>query len=78
MDQVNGDRPAGRTSSVYLKPWPVCIFKDLCFSLYIVAASESDEGLVYIMSNRSTKKLYFEHFEITPNFGAIVHTLDYA
>ena len=38
-DQV--DRPAGRTSSFYLKPWPVP------FSLNIVAASESDEGLVY-------------------------------
>ena len=40
------DRPAGRTSSFYLKPWPVRIFKDFPFSLYIVAASESDEGLV--------------------------------
>ena len=41
------DRPAGRTSSFYLKPWPVCIFEDFPFSLYIVAASESDEGLVF-------------------------------
>ena len=40
------DRPAGRTSSFYLKPWPVSIFEDFPFSLYIVAASESDEGLV--------------------------------
>ena len=40
------DRPAGRTSYFYLKPWPVRIFKDFPFSLYIVAASESDEGLV--------------------------------
>ena len=40
------DRPAGRTSSFYLKPWPVRIFEDFPFSLYIVAASESDEGLV--------------------------------
>ena len=39
------DRPAGQTSSFYLKPWPVRIFKDFPFSLYIVAASESDEGL---------------------------------
>ena len=30
----------------YLKTWPVCIFKDFPFSLYIVAASESNEGLV--------------------------------
>ena len=30
----------------YLKSWPVRIFKDFSFSLYIVAASESDEGLV--------------------------------
>ena len=51
-DQLNGpaewtswtdplDRPAGRTS------WTVRIFKDFPFSLYIVAAFESDEGLVF-------------------------------
>ena len=40
------DRPAGRTSSFYLKPWQVRIFKDFPFSLYVVAASESDKGLV--------------------------------
>ena len=40
------DGPAGQTSSFYLKPWPVRIFEDYTFSLYIVAASESDEGLV--------------------------------
>ena len=40
------DEPAGQTSSFYLKPWPVRIFKDFPFSLYIVAASESDKGLV--------------------------------
>ena len=45
MDQL--DRPAGQTSSFYLKPWPVCIFEDFPFRLYIVAASESDEGLVF-------------------------------
>ena len=33
-DQV--DRPAGRTSSLYLKPWQVRIFEDQPFSLYIV------------------------------------------
>ena len=44
IDQL--DRPAGRTSSFYLKPWPVRIFENFPFSLYIVAASESDEGLV--------------------------------
>ena len=42
------EEPAWRTSSLYLKPWPVCIFEDWPFSLYFVAASESDEGLVYI------------------------------
>ena len=41
------DGPAGQTSSFYLKPWPVRIFEDYPFSLYIVAASESDEGLVF-------------------------------
>ena len=45
MDQL--DRPAGETSFFYLKPWPVRVFEDFPFSLYIVAASESDEGLVY-------------------------------
>ena len=47
-DQLDGS--AGRTSWTdqlfYLKPWPVHIFEDFLFSLYIVAASESDEGLV--------------------------------
>ena len=46
-DQLDG--PAGQTSSFYLKPWPVCIFEDFPFSLYIVAASESDEGLVCVI-----------------------------
>ena len=44
-DQLDGS--AGWISSLYLKPWPVCIFEDCPFSLYIVAASESDEGLVF-------------------------------
>ena len=44
-DQLDG--LAGQTSSFYLKPWPVRIFEDLPFSLHIVAASESDEGLVH-------------------------------
>ena len=39
-DQLDG--PAGTTS------WPVPIFEDLPFSLYIVAASESNEGLVFV------------------------------
>ena len=58
MDQLDGpagrtswtdqlDGPAGQTSSFDLKPWPVRIFVDFPFSLYIVAAFESDEGLVY-------------------------------
>ena len=45
-DQLDG--PAGWTSSFYLKPWPVCIFEDWRFSLYIVTASESNEGLVLV------------------------------
>ena len=44
IDQLNS--PAGRTSSFYLKFWPICIFKDFPFSLYIVVASEPDKGLV--------------------------------
>ena len=43
------DRPAGRTNSIYLKPWPVCIFEDWLFSLFIVTYSESNEGLVLLM-----------------------------
>ena len=43
-DQLDG--LAGQTSSFYLKPWPIHTFEDFPFSLYIVAASESDEGLV--------------------------------
>ena len=52
-DQLDGpaDRPAGQTSSFYLKPWPVRIFKDFPFSLYIVAATESDKGLVCLSHN---------------------------
>ena len=49
------DRPAGRTSSFYLKPWTVRIFKEFSLSLYIVAASESDEGLVCYVLNRPLK-----------------------
>ena len=41
------DWPIGRTSSLYLKTWPVCIFEDWPFSLYVVAASESDRGIVF-------------------------------
>ena len=41
-------RLTGQTSSLYLKPWPVCLFKDWPFSLHVVAASESDRGLVLI------------------------------
>ena len=41
------DESAGWTSSLYLKPWPVHIFADWPFSLYIIAASQSDKGLVH-------------------------------
>ena len=43
-DQLDG--PAGQIISFDLKPWPVRLFKEFPFSLYIVAASESDEGIV--------------------------------
>ena len=60
------DRPAGRTSSLYLKPWPVRTFKDWHLRLYIVAASESDEGLVlnqYLQSTHTDSTSYqTEHF----------------
>ena len=48
-DQLGG--PAGWTRSFYLKLWPGRISEDLCFSLYIVAASESDEGLVFFLAS---------------------------
>ena len=41
-------RPAWWTSSLYLKPWPVCTFKDWPFRLYVVAASKSNEGSVLL------------------------------
>ena len=44
MDQLV--RPVKQTSWTD-QPWPVRIFEDFPFSLYIVAASESDEGLVF-------------------------------
>ena len=60
-DQLDGpaDRPAGQTSSFYLKPWPVRIFEDFPFSLYIGAASESDKSLVV---NSFKNWLSFCHF----------------
>ena len=42
------NRPAGQNSSLYLKPRPVRMFKDGPFSSYIVAAFESDKGLVFL------------------------------
>ena len=49
IDQL--DRPAGQTSRTdkffLFEAWPVRIFKDFPFSLYIVEASEYDEGLVF-------------------------------
>ena len=53
-DQLDG--PAGQTSSFYLKPWPVRIIEDFPFSVYVVAASESDEGLVFV--NNPSKKYF--------------------
>ena len=53
------DGPAGQTSSFYLKPWPVRIFEDYPFSLYIVAASESDEGLVFSGQKFFGPKIFF-------------------
>ena len=64
MDQL--DKSAGRTSSLYLKPWPVRIFEDSPFSLYIVAASESDEGLVFtkicLTKLFFIKKTFLDHY----------------
>ena len=57
------DRSAGRTSSFYLKPWPVRIFEDFPFSLYIVAASESDEGLVFIIFGNIFLLQCLDHLE---------------
>ena len=40
-----------------MKPWPVCIF-----SLYIIASSESDEGLVSIDLDEKITKILFIGF----------------
>ena len=60
MDHLDG--PSGRTSSLYLKHWPVCIFKDGPFSLYDVAASESEKALVvdFTLALSSTHNLFYE------------------
>ena len=50
------DRPAGCASSFYLKPWPIRIFKEFSFSLYIVAASESNEVLLTSMRKGCDEK----------------------
>ena len=62
MDHL--DRTAGRTSSFYLKPWPVRIFEDFPYSLYIVAASESDEGFVWLGSMLSFPDIYLSRIDI--------------
>ena len=54
IDQLDG--PAGTTS------WPVPIFEDLPFSLYIVAASESDKGLVYLQVIREVSTFCILYF----------------
>ena len=60
------DRPAGWTSSFYLKPWPVRIFEDFSFSLYIVAASESDDGFVFIERVLKLKNLFSKSWWDSP------------
>ena len=45
--KVGIGHPTAQTPmSVYLKPWPVCLFEDLPFSLHIVTASKSDKGIL--------------------------------
>ena len=51
------ERPAGWTSSLYLNPFPVRIFEDWPFSLYIVASPESDERLVF----KDVSNIFWEH-----------------
>ena len=47
-DQLNG--PGGCTSSFHLKPWPVCIFEDFPFSLYIVQLPSPTKALFLLHS----------------------------
>ena len=47
------------TTLQHLKPWPVHIFDDWPFSLYIVTASESDEGLVSIRTSKNVLRLRY-------------------
>ena len=58
--QING--LAGQTSSLYLKPWPVRIFKDWPFSLYVVSAFESDEGLVSYWTSITASRSFITNF----------------
>ena len=68
-DQLYGS--ARQTSSLYLKLWPVRIFEDLPFSLYIVLASESYKGLVYKIKLNCTKiyfsPLFVKSIQVTSN-----------
>ena len=51
-------------SAGHLKPKPVRIFEDSPVSLYIVAASESDEGLVGMMIHFQCIFIYLLYNEI--------------
>ena len=55
------ERPAGWTSSLYLKSWPIRLFEDLPFSLYVFAASESDKAIFYSEKNSGWLKGNYLH-----------------
>ena len=64
-DQLHGR--AGQTRSFYLKPWPVCKFEDCHFRAYIVAASKSNEDLVFSMSKQSHNPIIYTLYFICVN-----------
>ena len=68
MDQL--DRQAEQTSSFYLKPWPVLIFEDFPFSWYIVAASESEEALVFTQNGFGPKQFLIQERFLEEHLGS--------
>ena len=75
------DVPAGQNSWTdqffFLKTWPVCIFEDFPFSLYIVAASESDEALVFLILPSSSWSLFSEIDLIPSSYICSSKTINY-
>ena len=57
LDDHTVEGPSRMTSSLFLKLWQAPTFKDWRISLYIVANSESNEGLVMFQQIRGNEEL---------------------